>query len=57
MTIPGGVGICYKEFLAVGSGKVKNLNECLILEVPIKNKTGYVVSLCRSSSQTQDWLI
>ena len=34
----GGVGIYYKEFLAAGSVKVKNLNECLIFEVSIKNK-------------------
>ena len=50
----GGVGIYYKDFLAVGSVKVKNLNECLIFEVSIKNKRGYVVSLYRSPSQTQD---
>ena len=50
----GGVGIYYKEFLAAGSVKVKNLNECLIFEVSIKNKRGYVVSLYRSPSQTQD---
>ena len=48
----GGVGICYKEFLAVRPVKVKNLNECVIFEVSIKNKRGYVVSLYRSPSQT-----
>ena len=41
----GGAGIYYKEFLAVRPVKVKNLNECLIFEVSIKNKSGYVVSL------------
>ena len=33
---------------------VKSLNECVIFEVSIKNKRGYVVSLYRSPSQTQD---
>ena len=50
----GGVGIYYKEFLAVRPVEVKNLNECLIFEVSIKKKRGYVVSLYRSPSQTQD---
>ena len=50
----GDMGICYKEFLAVRPVEVKNLNECLIFEVSIKNKRGYVVSLYRSPSQTQD---
>ena len=48
------VGICYKEFLAVRPVEVKNLNECVIFEVSIKKKRGYVVSLYRSPSQTQD---
>ena len=34
-----------KEFLAVPPVEVKNLNERLIFEVPIKNIRGYVVSL------------
>ena len=42
-----------KEFLAVRPVKVKNLNKCLIFEVPIKNKRGYGVSLSRSPSQRQ----
>ena len=50
----GGVGIYYKEFLAVRPVEVKNLNECVIFEVSIKKKRGYVVSLYRSPSQTQD---
>ena len=50
----GGVGIYYKEVLAVLPVEVKNLNECLILAVSIENKRGYVVSLYRSPSQTQD---
>ena len=50
----GGVGIYYKKFLAAHQVENKNLNQCLIFEVSIKNKRGYVVSLYRSSSQTQD---
>ena len=50
----GGVGIYYKRFLAVCPVEVKNLNECLVFEVSIKNKRRYVVSLYRSPSQTQD---
>ena len=50
----GGVAIYYKEFLAVRPVEVKSLNEWVIFEVSIKNKRGYVVSLYRSPSQTQD---
>ena len=50
----GGVDIYYKEFLAVHPVEVKNLNECLIFEVSIKSKRGYVVSLYTWPSQTQD---
>ena len=50
----GVVGIHYKQFLAVRPVEVKNLNECVIFEVSIKKKRGYVVSLYRSPSQTQD---
>ena len=48
-----GVDIYFKEFLAVRPVEVKNLNECLIFEVTIKNKRGYMVSLYRSPSQIQ----
>ena len=41
----GGVGIHYKEFLAVRPVEVKNLNECLIFEVFIKSKRGFAVLL------------
>ena len=50
----GSVGIYYKELLVVRPVEVKNLNECVIFEVFIKNKRGYVVSLYRSPSQIQD---
>ena len=45
------LGIYYVEFLAVCPVKVKNLNECLLFEVSIKNKKGYVFSLYRSPSK------
>ena len=48
----GGVDIYYKEFLAVRPVEIKNLNECVIFEMSVKNKRGYVVSLCRSPNQT-----
>ena len=41
----GSVGIYYKEFLAVGSVEVRNLNECVIFQVFIKNKRGYAVPI------------
>ena len=43
----GSVGIYKKEFLAVRPVEVKNLNECLIFEMSIKNKRRSVVSLHR----------
>ena len=46
--------ILHQEFLAVRPVEVKNLNDCLIFEVSVKNKRGYVVSLYRLPSQTQD---
>ena len=46
----GGVGIYYKDFLAVLPVEVKNLNQCVIFEVSIKKKRGYVVSLYRLPS-------
>ena len=38
----GSVGIYYKKVLAVLPVEVKNLNKCLIFEVSIKSKRGYV---------------
>ena len=46
--------IYYKEFFAVCPVDVESLNECAIFEVSIKNKRRCVISLYRSSSQTQD---
>ena len=39
------LGFYYVEFLAVCPVEVKNLNECLIFEVSIENKKGYVFTL------------
>ena len=41
----GGVGIYYKQFLAVRSVGVKYLNEYVIFVESIKNKRGYVCGL------------
>ena len=50
----GGVGIYYKKSLAVCPVEVENLNECIIFKVSIKNKKGYISSLYRLPSPTQD---
>ena len=41
----GGVGIYYKEFLAVRPVEVKNLNECVISEASIKEKRDMCLAL------------
>ena len=43
--------IYFKEFLAIRSVEVENLNECVIFELSIKYKRGFVVSFYRSSCQ------
>ena len=50
----GGVSIYLKEHLAVRPVSPLNLNECLVLEVNVQNKKGYVISLYRSPSQSMD---
>ena len=50
----GGVSVYLKESLSVRCLPNSYLKECLILEVSINNKRGYVFSLYRSSSQTSD---
>ena len=50
----GGVSICFKEHLAVRSVSPLNWHECLLLEINIQNKKGYVISLYRSPSQSKD---
>ena len=50
----GGMCLYFKESLPVKCLSNSYLKECLILEVSINNKRGYVVSLYRSRSQTSD---
>ena len=50
----GGVCIYFKEFLPVHCLPNPYLKECLIFEVSINSKRGYVVSVYRSPSQTSD---
>ena len=48
----GGVCIYYKESLAVCIVNITSLTECLVCEVTIQNKKGYVAVLYRSPSQS-----
>ena len=48
----GGVFICYKESLAVRIVNITSLTECLVCEVTIQNKKGYVAVVYRSPSQS-----
>ena len=50
----GGVRVYVKETLPVRCLPNSYFKECLILEVSINNKRGYVVLLYQSSSQTSD---
>ena len=50
----GGVCAYIRESLTVRCLSNAYLQECLILEISINNKTSYVVSLYRSPSQTPD---
>ena len=50
----GGVCAYIRESLTVRCFSNAYLQECLILEISINNKKGYVVSLYRSPSQTLD---
>ena len=50
----GGVCVYFKESLPVSCLPNPYLKECLIFEVSINNKRGYVVSMYRSPSQTSD---
>ena len=50
----GGVGIYFKETLAIRPVPTNSLKECLLLEVFIGNKKGFVLSLYRSPSQSQE---
>ena len=51
----GGVDFIYfKERLVVHSVSPLNLNKCLVLEINIQNKKGFVISLYRSPNQGKD---
>ena len=50
----GGVCVYFKESLPVSCLPNPYLKKCLIFEVSINNKRGYVVSMYRSPSQTSD---
>ena len=43
-----------KEHLAVRPVSPLNLHECLVLEINIQNKKGYIIYLYRSPSQSKD---
>ena len=47
----GGVCICYKQSLVVHSVDITSLPECLVCEVIIQNKKGYVAVMYRSASR------
>ena len=53
-SIRGRVNIYFKEYLTIHLVGPLSLNECLILEINIQNKKGYVISLYRSPSQSKD---
>ena len=46
--------VYFKESMPVSCLPNPYLKECLIFEVSINNKRGYVISMCRSPSQTSD---
>ena len=46
-----GVGIYFKESLAIREVPTNSLKDCLLLEVFISNKKGFILSLYRSPSQ------
>ena len=48
----GGVDIYYKESIAVEIININFFSECLLCEVAVTNKKGYIAALCRSPSQT-----
>ena len=50
----GGVSIYFNEHLAVCLISPLNVNECLVLEINIQNKKGFVISLYWSPNQSKD---
>ena len=43
-----------RESLSVRNFSNSYLSECFTLEITISNKKGYIITLCRSPSQTSD---
>ena len=50
----GGVCVYMKNSLATRVSNVSRLDECVIIELIVNNKKGYILSLYRSPSQTND---
>ena len=50
----GGFSIYFKETLAIRPVPINSLKECLLLQVFIANKKGFVLSLYRSPNQSQE---
>ena len=48
----GGVGVYYKESIAVQVININFLSEYSLCEITVNNKKGYIAVLCRSLSQT-----
>ena len=48
------ITIYFKEYFAVLPVSPLNLKECLVLEINIQNKKGYVISLYRPPSESRD---
>ena len=50
----GGVCVYIKNSLSTRICNISNLNECVVIELNINNKKGYIISLYRSPSQSTD---
>ena len=50
----GGVCVYIKNSLATKICKISNLTECIVVELNVNNKKGYVIALYRSPSQSTD---
>ena len=50
----GGVCVYVKNSLAIRVCNINNLKECIIIELNLKNKKGYAITLYRSPSQSMD---
>ena len=50
----GGVCVYVKDSLATRVCVITKLNECIVIELNINSKKGYIISLYRSPSQTND---